>query len=190
MAYEFDDDLNGDWAEEISEETTKAIYQNALIRIEDPSLLTKDYDEDTNEWTITGTSTVYAGQARVIGVRWGVESGGESQKNATTLSAIRVQIPRGGSPVEPPFGFGVYGAGPYGGGGGGLFGSELYGYGTYGGLTGLIGRVKRGVKVYVDVCTRNPALENLMFTVTSDLQGSMSASRTFQAALDGDARPA
>lgn len=168
MAWTFEDD--DAWAEEISEETTKAAYQNATIRIEDPTLITKSYDYDTNVWTITGSGILYSGQARVIGVRWGVESGGESQRNSTTLSGIRVQIPRGTTS------------------GGSPYGSGLYGSGLYGAASTLLGRVRRGAKVYVDICTRNPALENLMFSITSDLQGSMSAARTFEARLDGDAR--
>lgn len=40
------------------------------------------------------SSTVYSGQARLIPVRAGVWQGGESQLNATTIRAIRFQVPR------------------------------------------------------------------------------------------------
>jgi len=168
MAYQFEDDDN--WAAEIEEETSKAEYQNAEIRIEDLSLLTRrDYDEVTGLWDIEGDSRVYSGRARLIPVRWGVESGGESQANATTLSAVRIQIPR----------YGLSAA---------FYGEGLYGTGPFGYSFGSAGRVRKGSRVIVVECHRNPALENLPFTITSDLQGSMSATRTFQAMLDGDAR--
>lgn len=143
MAYRFTDD----WADEISEETSSAEYQNATIRITDPGKEAREHNEETNTWTVTGDSEVYEGQARIIGVRWGTEAGGESQANATTLSAARVQIPYGAAPV----------------------------------------RVRKNCKVWVLECERNPSLETVVFTVTSDLQGSMAASRTFQVMLDGDA---
>lgn len=87
------------WSDEIAEVTGSEEYQTAVIRIEDSSLVTKDYDVETAAWTITGDPVIYpvgdeTGQARIIGVRWGVQSGGESQANATTISAIRVQIPQ------------------------------------------------------------------------------------------------
>lgn len=145
MAYRFEDD--GDWAEPISEETTKPEYQTAQIRLVDPSGVEQEYNYETGKYdTVSGSGLLYQGQARVIGIRWGVESGGESQANAMTLTAIRVQLPREGFQV----------------------------------------RVKKNCKVFVDSCPRNPVLQQYMFTITSDFQGSMSASRTFQAMLDGD----
>ncbi|QDK01432.1 hypothetical protein SEA_LEEROYJENKINS_35 [Microbacterium phage LeeroyJenkins] len=142
MAYVFGTD---NWADEISEISTQPEFQSAQIRIEDPSVLTsKKYDVETATWTITGDPVVYEGQARVIGVRWGVQSGGESQANATTISAIRVQIPQHGA-----------------------------------------GRVKKGCKVFVD-SSPNLVLSSYLFTVTSDMQGSSPASRTFECSLDID----
>lgn len=96
MAYRFDE---GSWADEVAAESTKPQYQQARVEIHDPSLLVREYDVDAGQWTITGNSKVYPvgaedGRARVIGVRWGVFSGGESQANATTLAAVRVQIPQ------------------------------------------------------------------------------------------------
>lgn len=53
-----------------------------------------------------------------------------------------------------------------------------------------VGRVRKGVKVFIEQCDRNPVLEDLIFTVSSDLQGSMSAARTFECSLDGDVEKA
>jgi len=96
MAYSF----KAAWNDAIAEVSTREEFQTARIRIEDPSLLTQsDYDIETGEWTIVGDPVIYpvggeTGQARIIGVRWGVQSGGESQANATTISAIRIQVPQ------------------------------------------------------------------------------------------------
>ncbi len=49
-----------------------------------------------------------------------------------------------------------------------------------------VGRVRKSAKIFVVECVRNPVLEEFIFAVTSDLQGSMSATRTFEAELDGD----
>jgi len=49
-----------------------------------------------------------------------------------------------------------------------------------------VGRVKKGCQVFITSSPRNPVLEELSFTVTSDLQGSMSASRTLECSLNGD----
>ena len=95
MAYRF----KTDWNDAIAEVSTREEFQTARIRIEDPSLLVRDYNVSTGKWTITGNSRIYPlgdenGQARIISVRWGVQSGGESQANATTVSAIRIQVPQ------------------------------------------------------------------------------------------------
>mgnify|MGYP003425623157 FL=1 len=95
MAYSF----KTTWNDAIAEVSTRPEYQTARSRIEDPSLLTKDYNVESGKWTITGDAVVYPladenGQARIIGVRWGVQSGGESQANATTIASIRIQVPQ------------------------------------------------------------------------------------------------
>ncbi len=145
MAYQFPETF----ADEIAEVSTLPEYQTARVRIEDPSQVTKTYDVDTATWIITGEPVIYPvgdedGRARLIGVRWGVFSGGESQANSATISAVRLQIPQH-----------------------------------------ALGRVKKGCKVFVESAP-NVALESLIFTVTSDLQGASAASRTFELALDGD----
>lgn len=138
---------NTDWAQEIADETGKEEYQNATIRIQDTSLLTINYDDilETGEPTITGEADIYTGRARIIGVRWGVQHGGESQGNAYSEKSIRVQVP----------------------------------YQS-------VGRVKKGCKVYIVSSPRNPVLEDLVFTVSADFQGSMAASRTIECALNSD----
>lgn len=148
MAYSF----GKKWNDAISDVSTLPEFQTARIRIEDPSLLTKVYDIETATWVITGDAQVYPtgseiGQARIIGVRWGVQSGGESQANATTITAVRIQVPQH-----------------------------------------AVGRIKRGLKVFVDEAPDNPTLKNFGFTITSDMQGSSAAARTFECALDLDYR--
>jgi len=151
MAYSFAVD---NWADEIAKVSTQPQYQRAIIRIEDSSLLTQsDYDLETGEWTFEGDPVIYPvgdedGRARIIGVRWGVQSGGESQANATTISAIRVQIPQH-----------------------------------------AVGRVKKGCKVFVESAP-NLVLSSYIFTVTSDMQGSSPAARTFECSLDIDVKVA
>lgn len=134
------------WADPIAAISTRPEFQTARIRIEDPSLLTQsDYNFETGQWTFAGDPVVYSGQARIIGVRWGVFSGGEAQANATTLAAVRIQVPQHGTE-----------------------------------------RIKRGLRVFVESSPNNPALTSYMLTITSDLQGSNSAARTFECGLDMD----
>lgn len=148
MAYSF---AVANWADEIADESTKPEYQQAVIRIFDKSqaTLVTPYDIETGIGPIYTGGDIYPiddedGRARIIGVRWGVQSGGESQANATTISAIRVQIPQH-----------------------------------------AVGRVKKGCKVYVESAP-NLVLSSYIFTVTSDMQGSSSAARTFECSLDID----
>jgi len=138
-----------DWTAPIHAVSTQPRFQKSLIRIEDHSLINPgEYDVDTGTYTEpTGDPVVYEGQARLIGIRWGTFTGGESQANATTLSAIRVQIPKADETTV---------------------------------------RVKRGCKIFVLESPNNPALNGLILTITSDLQGSSAAARTFEAALDAD----
>ena len=165
MGYKFD---TLTWNKRIATKTGNRKYQVADIRIEDPSLLTEVYDVETNTSTFTGESTVYEGPARIIGVRWGVQPGGESQANATTITAIRIQIPN-------DTGFEDEG-----------YGEIDYGEEPYGGNLGLFPRVNRGCKVFVAASPENPVLTRYIFAITSDMQGSSAATRTFEAALDGD----
>lgn len=138
------------WHDRIAEVSTRPEYQRAVIRIFDESQATQTtpYDIETDTGGEFEGGDIYEGQARVIGVRWGVQSGGESQANATTISAIRVQIPQH-----------------------------------------AVGRVKKGCKVFVGSAP-NLVLSSYIFTVTSDMQGSSPAARTFECSLDIDVQVA
>lgn len=138
------------WHDAIAEISTRPEFQRAVIRIFDESaaILVTPYDIETGIGPIYEGGDIYEGQARVIGVRWGVQSGGESQANATTISAIRVQIPQH-----------------------------------------AVGRVKKGCKVFVESAP-NLVLSSYIFTVTSDMQGSSPAARTFECSLDIDVQVA
>lgn len=46
--------------------------------------------------------------------------------------------------------------------------------------------IPRGTKIFIKQSEFNVALENRTFVVTSDLQGSSAATRTFECELDGD----
>lgn len=143
MAYDFN---TASWSDRIAQVSTRPEFQRAVIRIFDESAATlvSPYDIETGIGPIYTGGDIYEGQARVIGVRWGVQSGGESQANATTISAIRVQIPQHAA-----------------------------------------GRVKKGCKVFVESAP-NLVLSSYIFTVTSDMQGSSPAARTFECSLDID----
>lgn len=49
-----------------------------------------------------------------------------------------------------------------------------------------VDRLPRGSKMRVDECEDNPTLETYLFSLTSGLQGSNAASRTFEFAVSGD----
>lgn len=135
------------WTDEIAAESGKAEYQNATITLLDYSLVVEgEYDLETGEQTFTGDPEVWDGQARIIGVRWGVNRENSDFGNSMTISSLRVQIPKN-----------------------------------------AVGRMKRGVQMRVDTCTDNPSLVSRVYTLTSDLQGSNAATRTFEFSLDGDA---
>lgn len=143
MAYDFN---TASWSDRIAQVSTRPEFQRAVIRIFDQSqaTLVSEYDIETGLGPIYTGGDLYEGQARIIGVRWGVQSGGESQANATTISAIRVQIPQH-----------------------------------------AVGRVKKGCKVFV-ASAPNLVMPSYLFTVTSDMQGSSPAARTFECSLDID----
>jgi hypothetical protein len=90
MAYRFE----SVWSDEVRSVSERTEYQTCDIRIIDPSLLTEDdYDIESGQWALAGDSTLYEGQARVIGIARGIFSGGEAQANATTITPVRIQIP-------------------------------------------------------------------------------------------------
>lgn len=141
MVYQFPTE----WPDEVVAVSTLPEFQNATVRIIDPSLSTSSYDVVTDEYTYVGDPEIYSGQARLIAPRWGSDITGASSTNAFTETTILVQLP--------------YQA---------------------------VGRVRKGFKLFVDECTRNPNLIGLVFVATSDFQGSNAAARTVQFKLDGD----
>lgn len=137
------------WTDEIASVTGSREFQRADVIITLP-------DSDDAEWDWEGqggwvpgnpAEILYEGQARIIGVRWGTQSGGESQANAKTISAIRFQVPKAAA-----------------------------------------GRVNRGAIVNVRSSWDNPVLTEFQFKITSDMQGSSAATRTFEAGLDSDVK--
>lgn len=133
------------WTDEIAEITTAPEFQNATIEIYDGATETV-YDFETDTWTVDEPGgLVYAGRARVKDIRWGVFSGGESQANAKTVTAIRVQVGKN-----------------------------------------AVGRVPPGTTVLVTGSDDGLDVIGRLYKVNSDSQGSAQASRTFEAALDGD----
>lgn len=85
-----------DWPSEISEISTLPEFQNSEVRITLPSTQ-GEYDVDTGEWTYPDPVVLYEGQARIIGVRWGVFYTGQTQANSRSEKAIRFQIPYQGT---------------------------------------------------------------------------------------------
>jgi hypothetical protein len=162
MAYDFADT----WDRRIASKTTDPRFQRSTVRFEDPSLLVPagEYDVETGEQEFTGDPVIYEGQARIIAINQASFNRNDDQANPTTLKAIRIQIPNGTD--SEGYGEDEYEEDPYAG--------------------GLLSRVKRGVKVYVIDNPRNPALNGLIFTISSDMQGSAAAARTFEAVLDLD----
>ena len=162
--------FKNDWAADIARISTRPEFQNATIRIEDPSLA-EPVENEAGEWVYPpGADTVvYEGRARLIGIRWGVSTGGEGRSNADTETAIRIQLPRTYTQDGPVYGDGGYGDEPYGGD-----------------IPGTFIRIKKGAVVYVTECEQNPVLTEFSFRVTSDMQGSSAASRTLEAELSSD----
>lgn len=161
--YSFEKDE--DWTAPISRTSTQERFQTATIRIEDWSFVQGEYDVDTDQYEYENPedAIVYEGRARIIGIGRSQFNQGDDQANATSIVPIRIQIPN-------------------------ITDAEGYGDDEYGDdySGGIAGRIKRGVKVFVLSSPRNPGLEGLIFTVTSDIQGSSAAARTFEAAYDMD----
>lgn len=132
------------WTDEIAE--VSELFQNAEVALFSPSALSASYSWSTGEWTYEGDQEyLYEDKARVTPIRWGVNHEGEDVSNASTITAVQVQLPKD-----------------------------------------AVGHIQRGVKMVVPSCNDNPALESVLFTLTSDLQGSNAASRTFEFSVDGD----
>ena len=83
-----------DWAAEIAEISTDPEYQTAVVRIEMPA--PADYNADTATWTLTPSTLLYEGQARIIGERSGITTG-QDRANMETETRVTLQIPRHGT---------------------------------------------------------------------------------------------
>ena len=92
MAYSF----SADWAQEIADVSTRPEFQTARVEIVDPSQVETEYDYETGEIITVGDGVIYSGRARVIGINrpTNIVSG---QMNTTSLSGVRVQVPREGT---------------------------------------------------------------------------------------------
>jgi hypothetical protein len=80
------------WEAEIAGVSELSDFQNATITVTDPSALTKVYDYETNEYTVTGDGLVYSGQARVQPQR-GAADYQFMVANPSASKSIIVQIP-------------------------------------------------------------------------------------------------
>lgn len=89
--------FSGIWTDEIASVTDSAEYQTCEVKIVDPlaSEVGSSHDPVTDEW-IPGPDLGirYEGRARFIPVRASTYMGGEAQANATSIRAVRFQIPR------------------------------------------------------------------------------------------------
>lgn len=81
-----------DWPQEVADISTLPEFQNAEVRIATPAVY--DYDVITGEnVVVTPEVLLYEGQARIIGVRWGIFYSGQTQANSRSEKSIRFQIP-------------------------------------------------------------------------------------------------
>lgn len=93
------------WSQEVAEVSGRAEFQTCTMQIIDPSLIDVDYDIDTGIETVVGDGVIYDGQARLIGVRRGVNYEGANQGNSKVITAIRVQLPHDALPQRLEKGF-------------------------------------------------------------------------------------
>lgn len=87
--------LKSAWPDVIANISTRPEFQNATVRLEDPSRLVADPDFDPledDEATYTGDPLVYEGRARVIGINRGNEN--NEQANEKTIKSVRIQFPQ------------------------------------------------------------------------------------------------
>lgn len=87
--------FNDSWDQEIADVSTLSEFQNATVEFHDPSLLTSEnYNIETGEWTTAGTSLLAEVSARVKPVRNPAHREAGETLNATSITAIRIQVPR------------------------------------------------------------------------------------------------
>lgn len=83
----------GAWEQQIADVSGLVEFQNATITIYDPSLLTKTYSYDTNEYAVSGDAVVYEGQARVQPMRLATQVSGGPVDDPSSAMRFMVQIP-------------------------------------------------------------------------------------------------
>ena len=96
------------WSQEVAEVSGQAEFQTCTMQILDPALIIQgEYDVDTGEQDVIVPpgAIMYEGQARLIGVRRGVNYEGATQGNSKTITAIRVQLPHSALPQRLEKGF-------------------------------------------------------------------------------------
>lgn len=162
MAYNFEPTH---WSAEISEVTGQPEYQTALIRMTDPSLENAVYDPDTGEYVVAVGGTDYGEGVFGAGIYEAVENPVIYEGRARIIG-VRWGTNNGNVQQANPTTI-----------------SALRVQLPHGAQTA---RVKKGTIVSVLDGFRNPALESLSITVTSDLQGASAASRTFECSVDAD----
>lgn len=89
------------WETEIATVSSLPDFQNATIRIVNPSALTTTYDYATNDYTVTGDGLVYEGQARVKPINASRNFDQAYVEDPTTAKNVRVQIPSSALPETP-----------------------------------------------------------------------------------------
>lgn len=95
------------WSQEVAAASGTEEFQTCTIQILNPALIDTDYDIETGQETeqLLQGAILYEGQARLIGVRRGVNYEGATQGNSKTITAIRVQLPHSALPQRLEKGF-------------------------------------------------------------------------------------
>jgi hypothetical protein len=81
------------WAQEVADVSNDREYQNALIKIIDPSLVVRSGTIQTGYTYDATNATKWSGQARISSMRSGTSFGGTTSTNPTNIKSMRVQIP-------------------------------------------------------------------------------------------------
>ena len=88
-------DFKKSWTDEIAEASTDPEFQNATVRLVDPSIVTVTKNHQSGTITEDASAAeLYTGQARIVGVRWGVNRENNDTGNSSTLTSVTVQFPK------------------------------------------------------------------------------------------------
>lgn len=86
--------FNDSWDQEIANITTAQEFQNATVEFYEPAVVSDaDYNITTGIWTKTGTP-IASLKARVVPVRSPAHREAGETLNATSVTAVRIQVPR------------------------------------------------------------------------------------------------